>query len=135
MAHDVAEVSQQDGRLPVGTLVLVGAFTLSGAVHLARPDVFDSLIPPVLGPPRPWTYASGVAELVCATGLATRQPWAPKATAGLLAVVWVGNWWMAVAATRAERRTPALVALSWARIPLQIPMIRAALRSPVRPRP
>jgi uncharacterized membrane protein len=118
--------------LPFGTKGLIGAFGLSGAVHLVKPDVFYPLIPPALGSPRAWTYASGVVELACAAGLATRAPWAPKATAAALVGVWAGNWWMAIAATRSKRRRPTLIAVSWARIPLQIPMIRAALNSPVR---
>ena len=118
--------------MPVGTKGLIGAFALSGVVHLVKPQVFYPLIPRWLGSRQAVTYASGVAELVCAAGLATRQPWAPKATAAVLAGVWVGNWWMAIEATRANPRQPALVVGSWARVPLQIPMIRAALRSPVR---
>lgn len=118
--------------MPWGTKGLIGAFTLSGVVHMVKPQVFYPLIPPELGSPKALTYASGVAELACAAGLASRQPWAPKATAAVLAGVWVGNWWMAIEATRAKRRQPALIIGSWARVPLQIPMIRAALRSPVR---
>ncbi|MCB0915800.1 MAG: DoxX family protein [Actinobacteria bacterium] len=121
-------------NLPLGTKALIAAFTVSGTVHLIRPAVFYPLIPPALGSPRAWTYASGVAELACAAGLATRAPWAPKASAGLLAGVWVGNWWMAIAATRAKRRRPALIAASWLRVPLQLPMLRAALNSPTRAR-
>ncbi len=120
--------------LPLSTQALIGAFAVSGAVHMIRPEVFDPLIPPALGSPRAWTYASGLAELACAAGLATRAPWAPKASAGLLAGVWVGNWWMAIAATRAKRRRPALIAASWLRVPLQVPMVRAALNSPTRSR-
>lgn len=128
----MATTVEQSAPLPGGTKALIGAFTLSGAVHMVRPQVFYPLIPPGLGSPKVLTYASGVAELVCAAGLATRQPWAPKATAAVLAGVWVGNWWMAIEATRSTPRQPALVVGSWARLPLQIPMIRAALRSPVR---
>lgn len=122
----------QDAPLPWGTKGLIGAFTVSGVAHLVKPKVFYPLIPPALGSPKALTYASGVAELVCAAGLATRQPWAPKATAAVLAGVWVGNWWMAIEASRASRPQPALVIGTWVRVPLQIPMIRAALRSPVR---
>lgn len=128
-ASDSAGAAQP---LPVGTRILVAAFTTSGVVHMVKPDVFTPLIPPALGAPRLWTYGSGVAELACAAGLLTRQRWAPRATAGLLAAVWVGNWWAAVSATRSRRRRPALVAALWLRIPLQLPMIRAALDSPTK---
>lgn len=125
-------IPTQPAALPGGTKALIAAFTVSGVVHMVKPQVFYPLIPPGLGSPKALTYASGVAELACAAGLATRQPWAPKATAAVLAGVWVGNWWMAIEAARAHPRNPALVVGSWARIPLQIPMIKAALRSPVR---
>ncbi|MGO1227912.1 MAG: DoxX family protein, partial [Brachybacterium sp.] len=36
----------------------------AGILHLARPEPFDSIVPPALpGPARTYTYASGVAEL------------------------------------------------------------------------
>lgn len=117
--------------LPLGTKALAGSFVVSGVVHLVRPGVFEPLIPPVLGPPRPWVQVSGAAELACAAGLLTRQRWAPIATASLLAGVWVGNWWMAIDATRKRGRSPMTV-VAWLRVPLQLPMIRVALKSPVR---
>ncbi|MDQ1308115.1 MAG: hypothetical protein QG671_3949 [Actinomycetota bacterium] len=117
--------------LPLGTKLLAGSFVVSGLVHLGRPQVFEPLIPPGLGAPRPWVVTSGVAELACAAGLLTRQRWAPRASASLLAGVWVGNWWMAINATRKRGRAPITV-VSWLRVPLQLPMIRVALRSPVK---
>ncbi len=118
--------------LPVPTRVLIGAFGVSGVVHLVRPKVFYPLIPPALGSPRLWTYGSGAAELVCAGGLATQSPWAPRLSAALLAGIWVGNIWMAVRETRRSPRRPPLLVAAWLRVPLQLPMIRWALASPTR---
>ncbi len=117
--------------LPLGTRLLIGSFTASGVLHLVRPRIFEPLIPPVLGPPTPWVIGSGLVELGCAAGLVTRQRWAPKATAAVLLSVWVGNWWMAIRATRKHGLTP-MTAATWARVPLQVPMIRAALTSPTK---
>lgn len=117
--------------LPVGTRVVVTAFAVSGVVHMVAPRVFDPLIPPQLGPPRPWVLGSGVAELACAGGLAARQPWAPAATTATLAGVWVGNLHMAVHWQR-SRRPAAWKALAWARLPLQVPLMVWAWRSPVK---
>lgn len=119
-------------QAPLGTKLLIGAFSVSGVAHFVRPEVFYPLIPPQLGSPRAWTYASGAAELVCAAGLATRQRWAPQTTAAVLSAVWVGNWWIAVRASRAPRTSRWLKAALWARVPLQVPMITAALKSPVK---
>ncbi len=117
--------------MELGAKAVVGAFTLSGVVHMVRPQVFEPLIPRQLGNPRPWVYGSGVAELACAAGLATRQKWAPAATTATLAVVLVGNVQMALDMQR-SRRPGWQKAAAWARVPMQIPMMRAAWNAPTR---
>jgi uncharacterized membrane protein len=104
---------------------------MSAVVHLARPQVFEPLIPRVLGEPRPWVVGSGLVELACAAGLLTGQRWAPAAATATLATIWVGNLQMAVDLQSSQRPTWHKAA-GWARLPLQIPMMRAAWRSPVR---
>lgn len=116
-------------QLPTGTKALVAAFATSGAAHLAKPEWFGPLVPPALGDPKPWVIGSGLAELTCAGGLASKRSWAPAATAATLAVIWVGNGYMAVDWQR-SRRPGWMKAVAWARLPLQVPMIVAALRSP-----
>nr|WP_307873823.1 MULTISPECIES: DoxX family protein [unclassified Frankia] len=112
---------------------MTGAFLVSGVTHLVRPSVFTSAVPPVLPRPREIVYLSGVAELVCAVGLLTKAHWAGPASAALLVGVWPGNLQMALDATSrvrqggAQPRDLALAALAWARMPLQVPMIRAVL--------
>lgn len=119
--------------LPAGTRALVTAFAVSGVVHLLRPQVFEPLVPRGLPAPRALVYASGVAELACAAGLLQRRGWAPRASAALLLAVWPGNAQHALNVQRSARMPlPAKVA-AWARLPLQVPMIRTALRSPGRP--
>lgn len=118
-------------QTPLGTKLVAGAFTVSGVVHLVRPQVFEPLIPRQLGNRRAWVYGSGVAELACAAGLLTGQRWAPAVTTATLAVVWVGNVQMAVDVQRSRRPTWFKAGV-WARVPLQIPMMRAAWTSPTR---
>lgn len=108
---------------------MIGAFAVSGTVHMVRPEVFEPLIPSQLGQPRPWVLGSGVAELACAAGLASRQPWAPAATTATLAVIWLGNLQMAVDLQRSRRPGWQKVA-GWARMPLQLPLMRWAWTSP-----
>ncbi len=115
--------------LPVGTRIVIGAFTVSGVVHVVRPAVFAPLIPRQLGDPAPWVLGSGVAELACAAGLATRAPWAPAATTATLAVIWIGNLQMAIDVQRSRRPTWQKAA-AWARLPMQVPLMRAAWESP-----
>lgn len=116
--------------LPLGTRVVAGAFLTSGVVHLVRPQVFDPLVPRRLPYRRALVIGSGVAEIVCAAGLLTRRSWAPAASAALLVAVWPGNWTMAVAWQRSDRTHPVAKAVAWARLPLQVPLVFAAWRSP-----
>lgn len=118
-------------ELPVGTRLVAGALGTSGVVHLVRPHLFDPLIPAGLGQPRPWVLGSGVAELACAAGLVTGQRWAPAAATATLAVIWVGNLQVAMD-LQSSRRPGWQKAAGWARLPLQLPMMRAAWHSPVR---
>jgi uncharacterized membrane protein len=115
---------------------LAALFATSGSVHLVRPEVFEPLIPRALPTPRGVVYASGVAELLCAAGLLhprTRR-WAGWASAALLVAVYPGNVQMSVNhARRAARRHDAASRTAFAgtlaRLPLQLPLIRAALRA------
>lgn len=116
--------------------LVTASFVVSGITHLVRPSVFEPLVPRALPRPREIIYVSGVAELICAGGLLAGAPWARRASAALLAGVWPGNLQMALDATARARRSGgrprdvALASLAWARMPLQIPLIRAALSAP-----
>ena len=113
--------------IPKAAVGLAVAFLASGTLHLVRPAVFRALIPPGLPATDAWIYGSGVAELGCAAGLLTRQRWAPLATAAVLSAVWPGNIWYAIAVQRSSRTSTVAKAVAWARVPLQLPMIGAAL--------
>ena len=114
--------------LPVDAKVVVGAFLASGTVHLVRPETFEPLMPEVVPAHREVIYASGVAELICAAGLLhprTRRL-AGWASAALLVGVFPGHLKMAGDALKTRNHTFKAVAL--ARLPLQLPLIRAALK-------
>ena len=113
--------------VPTGARVMALVLAGSGVLHLVRPRVYRRLVPPVFPDPGLVVSVSGVAELVCAAGLLSRQRWAPWVSAGLLVGVWPGNWWMAVDAQRDPAIHPAVKAALWARLPVQLPMIRAVL--------
>lgn len=116
------------------TAGLAGLFLVSGVAHLVRPGIFTPLVPRALPSPAGLVYASGAAELACAAGLLRGARWAPPASAGLLVAILPGNVQMALDATAAARRRRtagrvAYAAACWARVPLQLPLIRAALSS------
>jgi uncharacterized membrane protein len=118
------------GSLPIGTKIVAGAFLASGVMHLVRPQVFEPLVPRALPARREIIIGSGAVEIACAAGLLTRQSWAPAASSALLVAVWAGNVTMAVTWQRSEKVSPAMKAVAWARLPLQLPLIRWAWRSP-----
>lgn len=109
--------------------LLATGFLASGTVHLVKPDVWEPLMPDWVPAHREVIIWSGVAEIACAAGLLfppTRKL-AGLASAALLAGVYVGNVKMAVDASKSDN-LPLKVA-AYGRLPLQFPMIRAALRA------
>lgn len=106
------------------------AFAISGVAHFVSPQTFIPLVPRALPAPTALIYLSGAAELVCAAGLALRARWAGPASALLLLAVWPGNVQMALDA--GSGRNSGLAddpAIAWARVPLQVPLIWAALQA------
>jgi uncharacterized membrane protein len=109
--------------------LLALGFAVSGTVHLVKPEVYLPLMPTWVPAHKEVILASGVAEIACAAGLAvpaTRRA-AGWASVLLLLGVYPGNVKMAVDSTK-TRNTGFKVA-SFARLPMQLPMIRAALRA------
>jgi uncharacterized membrane protein len=99
-----------------------------GTTHFLAPKQFDAIIPAELpGSPRLYTYVSGVAELTIGALLLPRRTrrLAALAAAALFVAVFPGNlnmvrlWW--------DKPWPMRIA-ALARLPLQIPMITAALK-------
>ena len=118
---------------------LVALFTASGVLHLVTPEPFESITPRRLPARRGLVYASGVAEIACAAGLAhprTRRL-AGWLSAALLVAVFPANIQMAVDAQRRagaharpdRRARRAKQAATLARLPLQVPLVRTALKA------
>lgn len=117
-------------------VLLAGLMGGAAVLHFAVPKAFDSTVPRILpGKPRTWTYASGVAELALAAGLAhprTRAS-AARVTAGFLVGVFPANVQMAV--DWRHRSRPQRIA-ACARLPLQVPLVlwaRGVARGADRP--
>ena len=121
------EASGMVARVP-GWSPLSLLLATAGVLHLVKPGPFASIVPSQLGDPVPWVYASGVAEIACAAGLAaarTRRV-AGLATAALFVAVFPANVQMAVTAVRTDASTLTQV-ISLARLPLQVPLVIWAL--------
>jgi uncharacterized membrane protein len=98
----------------------------SGALHVVRPRTYEWLVPPELGPARPWVTGSGLAELAAAALLAV--PAGRRAGGWLSAALLVGFVPAHLHTFRAVRGRPGATAVAALRLPLQVPMVRAALR-------
>ncbi|WP_327032574.1 hypothetical protein [Micromonospora ureilytica] len=109
-------------------VALAGLLAAAGVTHLVRPGVYDPIVPRALpGPPRFWTYASGVVELAVAAAVAnpaTRSA-GGRAAAALFVAVLPANVKMAV---DWRHRRPTKRAIAYGRVPLQAPLIWWALR-------
>jgi uncharacterized membrane protein len=110
--------------------LLASLLTVTGTTHFVAPKVYASIIPPQLPPQLPsryaLVYASGAAELACAAGLAvprTRRV-AGWATALLFVAVFPANVQMAL---DAGDRSAAYRAATYARLPVQVPLVLWAI--------
>jgi uncharacterized membrane protein len=114
---------------PKDVIGLAALFATSGTVHLVRPEAYEPIMPGFVPKHREVVYASGVAELLCAAGLLhprTRSA-AGWASVALLLAVYPANLKMAADAAGTERT--GFKAAAFGRLPLQLPMIRAAYRA------
>ncbi len=103
----------------------------AGVLHFVKPEPFARIVPKALPARTELVYASGVAELACAALLAvprTRRV-GGLAAAGLLVAVFPANVQMAVDVVRSPRASTPFKIGTVARLPLQWPLIRAALRA------
>ena len=113
--------------LPFVPWIVAAAFTVSGVIHLVRPQTFTSIVPHFLPLPTELVYASGVAELICAVGLWRRDRWAGIAAAVLLVIIWPAN--LQDAMTTQQGHDSMAKVIEWIRFPLQIPLIWFAIQS------
>ncbi len=108
-------------------LGLAAIFTASGTLHLVRPELYLPLLPDILPAHHALIVISGAAELACAAGLIAHTRWAGPASVALLLAILPGNIHFALV-TAADPQAPAwLVVGAWLRVPLQLPLIWAAV--------
>jgi uncharacterized membrane protein len=111
--------------------LLAGIFTVSGVLHLVKPGPYEGIVPRQLPRKRELVLASGVAELALAGLLLhprTRRL-GGLGSAGLLAAVFPANVQMTLDSARSDRRPWWFTLGTVLRLPLQLPMIRIALKA------
>ena len=118
-----------DSHRPRDVTALAGIFATSGAVHMARPQVYEPIMPSFVPAHREVIYASGVLELACAAGLLhpRTRSLAGWASFGLLLAVYPANLKMAGDAAQTDKT--ARKAVAFGRLPLQLPLLRSAYRA------
>ncbi len=102
--------------------LLSGLLTVTGSLHFLAPKPYAEIVPTQLPAPYTLVYASGVAELACAAGLAyppTRRV-AGWATAVLFVALFPANVQMAI---DSDGRSTAYQLGTYARLPAQVPLI------------
>ncbi len=113
--------------IATSTQVLAAGFLGSGVVHLVRPEVYEPMMPAWVPKHREVLLGSGVAEIVLALGLlaSPTRRLAGWGSVALLLGVYPANLKMAADSLAGD--STALKVGAFARLPLQWPMIRAAL--------
>jgi uncharacterized membrane protein len=115
-------MSPEDRRV----LGLVALLAGGGVMHFAVPGGYSKIVPPSLGDARRIVHVSGVAELVCAGLLAAP---ATRRLGGLLSAgLFVGVFPANIYAVKVAAPSRPAQAAMLARLPLQLPMIRSAMK-------
>ena len=108
--------------------MLVTIFNVSGIVHLINPAAFLWLMPPFLPFQIGLIIASGIAELIAALLIVTKSRLAPYFAIAVLLAVWPANWWFAIDSLA---NNPEMALLAFLRLPLQLPLMWWAWKTPV----
>lgn len=110
-----------------GRLGLAAFMFGAGVTHFVAPSFYERVVPAWAGNPRFHVVWSGVAEMMAGTMLAVPRTRRMGAwlTLMILVLVYPANIQMAIDAGR-PRNAEGVVA--WVRLPLQLPMLWAALR-------
>lgn len=114
-------------RAPDWLAALMGVV---GSTHFLIPDVMAQTIPARLPARKALVYVSGLVEVGCAVALRRRVPWAGEVAATTLLAIWPANIQMALDA--GTGKNPGIAdnrAVMWARVPLQLPLVWAALQA------
>jgi len=113
--------ARRRSRLRLGALMLV-----AGVMHFVAPKPFDQIIPRRLGHPRFWVYASGVVELLAGGLLLDRRTArvGGVVTTATIVAVYPAN---IKAAVDAGPPVNPVAALTWLRLPFQVPLFTWAL--------
>lgn len=112
--------------IATSTKVLASIFAASGTIHLAKPDVYEQIMPSWVPRHREVILGSGIAEIALAAGLLNPRTskLAGWGSIALLVGVFPANLKMAADSTKTKNTGFKAAAIG--RLPLQWPMIKTA---------
>lgn len=114
-------------RRPDTAVLLASLLGVSGVRHITRPRSYEWLVPPELGGARGWVVGTGVVEVGAAALLAA--PSGRRAGGWLATVLLVGFVPAHLHTFRVVPREPSWLGAAAVRLLLQVPLIRAAMRT------
>ncbi|MFC9439464.1 hypothetical protein [Nocardia sp. NPDC057030] len=129
MAENALAPDRTSARRPA--LALAALLFPMGVLHFVMPKPFDAIVPKALpGEPRNYTYASGVAELGVAAALVIPRTrgLGGRLAALLFIAVLPANVQMTADALGNKKASQVFKVGTVLRLPLQIPLIRQALK-------
>jgi uncharacterized membrane protein len=106
--------------------LLAALFLSSGVLHLVNTAAFLWLMPPWLPEHNFLILLSGVFELACAIGLLAKVKWSGYLSALVLLAIWPANIWYAFDVS--AQGFSWLAVIAWLRLPLQVPLMLAAIK-------
>lgn len=111
--------------------ILAAGLVGSGVLHFARPEPFERIVPAPLPHKRHLVHISGAVEIACGAMMLhpTTRRIGGLGAAGLLAAVFPANIQMTISALRSHTAPGWYKAGTIARLPLQVPMLRIALKA------
>ena len=119
----------RDVSIERSTKVLAGIFAVSGVVHLVKPEAYEMIMPAWVPAHREVILGRGVAEIALSAGLLaprTRRV-AGWGSLALLLGVYPAN--VKMATDSLATKNTGFKVIAFARLPLQWPMIRSALKA------
>jgi uncharacterized membrane protein len=101
----------------------------SSVGHFLVPKPFMKIVPRYLGHPRFWVYASGIVEATAGALMLSSDP-ATRRRGGMLATATLVGVYPANIQMAADAGRPRSIKgwAPWLRLPMQVPMVMAAVR-------
>jgi uncharacterized membrane protein len=126
---DLDQTADETAAQRRSRLRLAGMLLTSSVAHFLVPKPFMKIVPRLLGRPRFWVYASGIVEATAGALMLSSDP-ATRRRGGMLATATLVGVYPANIQMAADAGRPRSIKgwAPWLRLPMQVPMVMAAVR-------